>query len=164
MLSAFHDGLDAFELDVRIEAAEEHAITPTGKDEAQVGKTQFLLHISVFEFDDIVVLLGPVALNQFSLDGTASGPLAHTVGQVLERIAATSLGQIGTALFCQIEYYVRSNLNRLFVPQFIGKSLDQGSRDAGLDLAAQQLQHVIDLVYSRFSFAIYLQPALRVSV
>ena len=53
MLGAFHDGLDAFELDLRIEAAEENAITRTGKDEDQVGKTQFLLHISVFEFDDI---------------------------------------------------------------------------------------------------------------
>ena len=164
MLRAFHDGLGAFELNVRIEAAEEHAITPTGKDEAQIGKTQFLVHISVFAFDDIVVVLGLVALNHISLDGTASGPLAHTVGQVLERIAATSLGQIGGALFRQIEYYVRGNLNRLFVPQFIGESLDQGSRDAGLDLAAQQHRHVIDLVYGRFSFAIYLQPILRVSV
>jgi len=72
MLGAFHDGLDAFELDLRIEAAEENAITRTRKDEDQVGKTQFLLHISVFEFDDILVLLGLAALNHISLDGTAA--------------------------------------------------------------------------------------------
>jgi len=164
MLSALHDSLGAFELDVRIEAAEEHAITPTGKDEAQAGKTQFLVHISVFAFDDIVVVLGLVTLNHISLDGTVSRPLAHTVGQVLERIAASSLDQIGAALFRQIDYYVRGNLNRLFVPQFVGEDFNQGSRDAGLDLAAQQYRHVIKSVLGLFFFAIYLQPALRVSV
>jgi len=164
MLSALHDSLGAFELDVRIEAAEEHAITPTGKDEAQAGKTQFLVHISIFSFDDIVVVLGLVTLNHISRDGTVSRPLAHTVGQVLERIAASSLDQTGAALFRQIDYYVRGNLNRLFVPQFVGEDFNQGSRDAGLDLAAQQHRHVIDLVHDRFSIAIYLQTALRVSV